>query len=119
MLFFKFLLPVTLLIIRISGQEKYSIVETSDVYFQSFNLTGLEDRKNFYKNQILPILGDLKDAGIDGVWFPPASQGYIHKDGNYEDYYTPTEWFKFPHQWWLKRILNETKSLGMKVGQNI
>ena len=105
MIVFKYMLFVASLVVQTSSQE-YSVLESSDVYFQSFNLTGLKQRKNLYKNQIFPILGDLKDAGIDGVWFPPTTKGF----------YTPTEWFKFPYQWWQKRILNTTKSLGMKVG---
>ena len=115
MIVFNCLSFVALLLIQSPCQRAIPILESSDVYFQSFNFTGLEERKNLYKNQIFPILGDLKDAGIDGVWFPPPSQGYYEKS-DWEDNYTPTEWFKFPDKWWLKRILNETKNLGMKVG---
>ena len=47
---------VTFLSIQVLCEVRTTIFESSDVYFQSFNFTGLEDRFNLYKKQIYKIL---------------------------------------------------------------
>ena len=84
-------------------------VSTNEVYYQSFNWDVLSDARSDFYNSLQNELGNLINAGINGIWFPPPSQTADNQG------YMPGEWYNIPGSDQLKSVAANVTQSGLKV----
>ena len=82
---------------------------TNEVYYQCFDWDLLSQPRSDFYNSLNTQIDDLKDAGIDGVWFPPPSQTADQQG------YMPGEWYTIPGGDALKQVAQNVRNHSMKV----